>query len=86
MKNHRLNLLLLGHLPEEPQWKYYVRYHNFKAVVPADGSPTLLFDLAYRNDVNEQKNLAKDYPEVVAKIENWLGEEQPNSKFLTMAD
>jgi arylsulfatase A-like enzyme len=74
------------YLPQEPQWKYFVRYHNFKAVVPTDGSPTLLFDLAYRNDVNEQKNVASKYPEVMAKIENWLSENPPGSKFLTMAD
>jgi hypothetical protein len=74
------------YLPEEPQWKYYVRYHNYKAVIPADGSATKLFDLAYRNDVNEQKNIAKNYPEVVNKIENWLTENPPGSKYLTMAD
>ena len=74
------------YLPEEPQWKYFVRYHNFKAVFPTDGSPTLLYDLAYRNDVNEQQNLAKDYPEVVSKIEKWLAGNQPASKFLVMAD
>ena len=77
---------LYRHLPEEPRWKYFIRYHNFKAAVPADGSPTLLFDLAYRNDVNEQKSVAKDYPEVVVRIEDWLKEQQPVSKFLSMAD
>jgi arylsulfatase A-like enzyme len=74
------------YLPAEPQWKYYIRYHNFKAVIPADGSPTRLFDMAFRNDVNEQNNVAKDYPEVVAKIEKWLADQQPESKYLTMAD
>ncbi len=74
------------YLPAELQWKYFVRYHNFKAVVPTDGSPTLLFDLAYRNDVNEQRNVAGKYPEVMAKIENWLTENPPGSKYLTMAD
>ena len=73
-------------LPAEPQWKHYVRYHNFKAVIPANGSPAKLFDLAYHDDVNEQKNVASDYPEVVSKIESWLAENPPRSKFLTMAD
>ena len=45
----------------------------------------LLYDLAYRNDVNEQKNVAKDYPDVVKKIEDWLVETQPASKYLTIA-
>jgi arylsulfatase A-like enzyme len=74
------------YLPEEPQWKYYVRYHNYKAVVPTDGSAMKLYDLAYRNDVNEQKNIAKNYPEVVTRIEHWLTENPPGSKYLTMAD
>jgi len=74
------------YLPEEPQWKTFVRYHNYKAVVPTDGSPMLLFDLAYRNDVNEQKNIAKKYPEVVSNIEKWLARNQAESKFLIMAD
>ena len=68
------------------EWKYFVRYHNFKTVVPADGSPTLLFDLAYRNHANEEKNVAEDYPEIVTKIEDWLAIERPNSKYLSMAN
>ncbi len=74
------------YLPEEPQWKYFVRYHNFKAVFPADGSATRLYDLAYRNDVNEQNDVAKDYPEVVQKIEQWMAGQQPATKFLVMAE
>ncbi len=74
------------YLPAEPQWEYFVRYHNFKAVVPTDGSPTLLYNLVYHDDVNEQKNIAKDYPEVVAKIEYWLAENPPATKFLSMAN
>jgi hypothetical protein len=77
---------LARHLPAEPQWKHFVRYHNFKAVIPADGSRTLLYDLAYRNDVNEQNSVAKDYPHIVEKIERWLAETQPGSKFLVMAE
>ncbi|MEE4217848.1 MAG: sulfatase-like hydrolase/transferase [Xanthomonadales bacterium] len=73
-------------VPEEPRWEYFVRYHNFKGAVPADGSPMQLFDLAYRNDVNEQNDVAKDYPHIVAKIEAWLEATQPESKFLSMTD
>jgi len=76
---------LQSHLPEEPQWEYFVRYHNFKAVVPADGSPMMLYDMVYRNQVNEQDDVAKDYPRVVAKIEQWLDKNKPNGKYLTMA-
>ena len=74
------------YLPKEPQWRYFVRHHNFKAVVPSDGSPMLLFNLAYQDQVNEQTNVAENYPDIVTKIENWLAEKQPVSKYLSMAN
>ena len=76
---------LRQYVPKEPQWRYFVRYHNFKAVVPSDGSPTLLYDMAYRNQVNEEDDVAKEYPEVVAGVEAWLAERKPTGKYLTMA-
>jgi len=72
-------------VPDEPQWEYFVRYRNFKAVVPADGSRMALYNMAYRNWVNEQNDLADDYPEEVAEIEKWLAETKPTGKYLTMA-
>jgi arylsulfatase A-like enzyme len=77
---------LRSYLPEEPQWKHFVRYHNFKAVIPSDGSPMKLFDNAYRNDVNEQNDIAEDYPEVIEKISSWLEQNPPEGKFLVMAE
>ena len=77
---------LRAYVPAEPQWKHFVRYHNFKGAIPSDGSAMKLFDLAYRNDVNEQKDVAKDYPHIVAKIQGWLGQQRPESKFLVMAE
>jgi arylsulfatase A-like enzyme len=71
-------------VPDEPQWKHFVRYRNFKAVVPADGSPMALYNMGYRNWVNEQNNLAEDYPEEVAEIQKWLDENKPAGKYLTM--
>jgi arylsulfatase A-like enzyme len=76
---------LKQHIPDEPQWKHFVRYRNFKAVVPADGSPLVLYNMAYRNQVNEQDDVAKDYPEEVAEIESWLAKQKPAGKYLTMA-
>ena len=74
------------YLPIEPQWKYFVRYHNFKAVVPADGSAMLLYNMSYQTQHNEQKSVARDYPDIVSKIENWLVVTQPESKHLSMAN
>ena len=76
---------LRQYVPDEPEWKYFVRYRNFKAVVPADGSPMALYNMAYRNQVNEQDDVAKDYPEEVAAIQKWLDEHKPDGRFLTMA-
>jgi len=73
-------------VPDEPTWKYFVRYRNFKAVVPADGSRMALYNMAYRNWVNEQNDLADDYPEEVAEIQKWLDETKPEGKYLTMAE
>ena len=77
---------LREYLPAEPRWKHFVRYHNFKAAIPADGSRTLLYDLAHRDDVNEQNDVAKDYPHIVAKVEQWLAATKPATKFLVMAE
>ena len=77
---------LRQYIPAEPQWKHFVRYHNFKGAVPTDGSEMRLFDLAFRNDVNEQADIAKDYPHIVAKIEKWIAENKPESKFLSITN
>lgn len=77
---------LQEYLPPEPQWKYFVRYHNFKAVIPADGKPALLFNLAYQDQVNEQTDVAADFPHIIEKINNWLAKEQPQSKYLCLAN
>lgn len=75
---------LHAHLPSEPQWKHFIRYHNFKAVVPADSSPMLLFNMAYQNQANEQTNVADEYPRVVEHIQSWLDRHRPTGKYLNM--
>lgn len=77
---------LFQHVPTEPQWKYFIRYHNFKAVVPADGAPMTLHNTAYQTEHDELTNVAKDYPHIVRKIEKWLAEKKPTTKYLSMAD
>jgi hypothetical protein len=42
--------------------------------------------MAYRNQVNEQDDVARDYPEEVAVIQKWLDENKPTGKYLSMAD
>lgn len=73
-------------LPEEPQWQYFVRYHNFKAVIPADGTPARLYNLAYQDQVSEELDVAKAYPEIMEKIMTWLAETKPSSKYLQLIE
>jgi len=46
----------------------------------------MLYNMAYRNQVNEQDDVADDYPEIVTKIEDWLAIERPDTKYLSMAN
>lgn len=75
---------LQGLVPEEPQWKHFIRYGRFKAVVPSNGDPLWLFNHAKENHLEERFSEAKDYPEVVASIEHWLAENRPTEKRLIM--
>ena len=67
-------------VPDEPRWKRFIRYGRFKAVVPADGSPLLLFNHGKQNHLEERFSEAADYPEVVTSIETWLAENRPKEK------
>lgn len=71
-------------LPEEPRWRYFVRYNQFKAVIPSDGSPMLLFNHAIENHLEERTSEAADFPEIVTYIQNWLDVRRPESKYLTI--
>ena len=65
-------------LPKEPQWKHFIRYKRFKAVVPSDGSDMLLYHHDTKNHLEERTSEAKQYPAIVKEIENWL-KSNPNA-------
>lgn len=77
---------LKAHVPEEPQWRHFIRYNNFKAVVPSDGNPMLLFNHDVENNLEERFDESADYPEVVAYIQKWTKENQPRGKRLDISD
>jgi arylsulfatase A-like enzyme len=82
---HRKTVERLGALlPEEPQWKHFVRYRQFKAVVPADGSPLLLFNQIVENHLEERDSEAANHPEVAARIGKWLKENPTGRRRLVM--
>jgi arylsulfatase A-like enzyme len=71
-------------VPREPQWKHFIRYGRFKAVVPANGDPLLLFNHAKENHLEERFSEATEYPDVVKSIEQWLSENRPTEKRLVI--
>jgi len=62
------------HVPPEPQYKHFIRYGHFKAVIPVDGSEMLLYNHERENHIEERDSEAKEYPHVVAAIKKWLKE------------
>jgi arylsulfatase A-like enzyme len=58
--------------------KQAVRYGNWKAIRLAPNAPLELYDVA--KDIGEKTNVAKDNPEVVAKIEAYLKTARTESK------
>lgn len=77
---------LKAYVPKEPQYKHFIRYDRFKAVIPADGSPMLLYNLGYQNNIEERASDAEDYPEVVATIQTWLDKHKPTDKRIIISD
>ena len=67
-------------VPKEKQWKHFVRFGTFKAVIPADGSPMLLFNHAVENHLEERYDESKKHPDVVSKINKWLEKHPTNQK------
>lgn len=59
-------------VPKETRWKHFIRYGTFKAVVPADGSPMLLFNHAVENHLEERTDESKKFPQVVRDITSYL--------------
>ena len=67
-------------LPEERRWKHFIRYGNFKAVIPADGSSMLLYNHEVENHLEERDDESADYPKIVEQINRWLKEHPTDQK------
>ena len=59
-------------VPAEPMWKHFIRYESFKAVVPSDASPMLLYNHATENHLEERDDESAQYPKLVEQITAWL--------------
>lgn len=67
-------------VPAEPNWRHFIRYGNFKAVIPSDGRSMLLFNHAVENHLEERDDESAKYPDVVERITTWLKEHPTNQK------
>ncbi len=76
---------LASFIPEEPQWKHFVRLGNFKAVVPSDGGAMLLFDHAKHDHLEERQSEAGDHGEIVERIERYLAEHPESGRHVVIA-
>lgn len=68
---------LKKHIPEEPKWNYFIRYGDYKILVPKNGA-IQVFDqmLEGRND----KDIADEVPELVKKTKTYIEENKPKQK------
>lgn len=73
-------------IPEEKLWKQFIRYGDFKAVIPSDGSPMMLFNHAVENHLEERDDESKKYPEAVAHIQNWITRHNPAQKHVVIPE
>ncbi len=69
-----------SNVPKEPQWKHFIRYGRFKAVLPADGGSMLLYNHAVENHLEERNDESGKYPEIVEQITTWLKKNPTNQK------
>ena len=73
---------LKKHIPEEPYWKYFIRYGDYKILIPENGS-IKIFDqmLEGKND----KDMAGALTGLVKKIESYIERYSPHEKKFLIA-
>ncbi len=64
-------------IPEDKTYSHFVRYGDFKAVIPASGESMMLYGPKVEMFA-ESNNVAKKFPEIVGRIERFL-KENPNA-------
>ena len=72
-------------IPNDPNYDHFVRYGDFKAVVPADGSPLMLYGPKIEMFA-EAKDVAKDHPEIGRHIADYLSRNPQAPKHLNLGE
>ncbi|MDG2253519.1 MAG: sulfatase [Opitutaceae bacterium] len=81
----RANLVrwLSKKIPEDKIYSHFVRYGDFKAVVPADGSPLMLYGPKVEMFA-ESKDVSSGFPEIASHIEKYLSKNPKAPKHLNL--
>ena len=73
-ENFNLIKQLKKYIPKEPKWKYFIRYMDYKILVPKQGAIQVYNQmLEGKND----KDIAQDLPGLVKKVKSYLKKYQP---------
>jgi arylsulfatase A-like enzyme len=72
-------------IPTEDGYKHFVRYGEFKAVIPEDGSRMLLYGPGSAV-IYEDKDVSKDHPDIVQAINSYLKSNPKAGKYLAISN
>ena len=72
-------------IPVDRRFKQFVRWGRWKAVVGSDDE-MMLFDILAPNGISEQTDSAKDNPQIVKKIRNYLVSNNITARHVTVPD
>ena len=70
-QNTAIKLHLARQIPVDKRFRQFVRWRSWKCVFQTTGEP-LLFDLQAEFGISEQNDMARDHPEVVQAIRDYL--------------
>ena len=76
-ENFNLIEQLKKYIPKEPKWRYFIRYMDYKILVPINGAIQVYNQmLEGKND----KDIAQDLPGLVEKVKSYLKKYKPEQK------
>lgn len=70
-------------IPEDKTYSHFVRYSDFKAVIPSDGSPLMLYGPKV-DMFAESKDVSKKYPKIASHIKTYLSNNPNAPKHLNL--
>jgi len=76
---------LARHIPEDKRHRQFVRWGRWKCVLPVNGEP-MLFDYRGEFGISEQTDVAREHPDVVRAIQEYLGGNDITARRVTMPE